>query len=182
MRKNKIIFIALFIFCLISLSGCGGKYPRPTKEYYINDFADALLPGSRLNIELESERMYEITKDEEIGGTQIVVATFLVQSEEEVDTYDKTDLYRQWQIGEKDMGLLILMIFCEETEGETQEIVKVLVSTQIEIGYRMEQFVSAMRAAQVIDDCLYNPEWEGSLDMGLGEMYFELLKYVYVND
>jgi uncharacterized membrane protein YgcG len=116
-----------------------------------------------------------VTKDEDLGGAQVVVATMLVESEPDADEIDVTDLFRQWKIGENDMGLLILLIFMPEGED------MVLISTQIEIGYRMEQFVTAARAGYVIDNCLYNPEWDGSLDMGLGEMYYELLKTIYIN-
>ena len=172
----------LFSVCVIAavlltvLSSCrdDGEYPRPSKEYYCNDFADALLPGSRQSIISEGERLYENTKDiEENGGAQIVVATMLLESEDKVAEIDRTELFREWRIGKTDMGLLILMLFVNVDDY------KELVSVQIEIGYRMESYITAIRAGEVIDNCLYNPEWNGSIDMGLGEMYYELLSDIY---
>lgn len=179
MPKRIAVFILVLFAAAGLLAGCEKKeYPNPTKEFYVNDFAGALLPGSRASFLSEGERLYDSTKDTDLGGAQIVVATMLVESEDKVDEIDRTNLFRQWRIGENDMGLLILLLF---TENETEEGVLDLVSAQIEIGYRMEQFVTATRAAYVLDNCLYNPEWEGSLDMGLGEMYYELLTTIYVD-
>jgi len=151
------------------------EYPRPSSEFYVNDFAGALLPGSRDIFFSEGDRLYELTKDDDLGGAQVVVTTILADNEEEADSIDKTKLFRQWQIGENDMGLLILLIFLPSGDE------MVLHSTQIEIGYRMESYITAIKAGQLIDNCLYNDEWNGSLDMGLGEMYYEFLKIIYVD-
>lgn len=164
----------------ITLSACSkGDYPRPTRDFYVNDFADALLPGSRLNFVSEGERMYELTEDEPEGGAQVVVATFLVENEEDAADIDKTELFREWRIGKNDMGILILLIFCDMTDEESQIEERFLVSAEIEIGYRMEQYLTAARAGQLLDECLYNPEWDGSIDMGLGELYYEILTIIY---
>lgn len=175
MIKKVFCTIAIFVALLALLSSCTKeKYPNPSKEFYVNDFADALLPGSRQTFLAEGERLYVDTKNEpNNGGAQVVVVTMLVESEEKADEIDRTELFRQWRIGKNDMGLLILLLFVEDGEE------KLLVKTEIEIGYRMEQYVTAARAGDVIDNCLYNPEWEGSLDMGLGEMYYSLLDTIY---
>lgn len=181
--KKLLLVIAVCIIVLLVLlfvTECGGsKYPNPTSEYYINDFADALLPWSRQCVLVEGERLYEDTVNESEGGAQIVVATFLVESEEKVDEIDRTEIFREWKIGKNDMGILVLMIFCDQTDEQTEITDRVLMSTQIEIGYRMEQYLTASKAGELIDNCLYNPEWEGSLDMGLGELFYSLLEIVY---
>lgn len=71
------------------------------------------------------------------------------------------------------------MQFCDITDEGTQTTDRFLVNTQIEIGYRMEQYLTAMEAATLIDNCLYNPEWEDSIDMGLGELFYSLLEIAY---
>lgn len=180
MRIIKRIFAVLALAAMLfaALSSCNKKkydYPRPSKEFYCSDFAGALLPGSRRSVIAEGERLYEDTKDiKENGGAQIVVTTMLLDNAEEVAEIDRTELFREWRIGKNDMGLLILLLFVES--GEYLE----LISAQIEIGYRMERYITAARAGEVIDNCLYNEAWEGSLDMGLGEMYYELLSDIYV--
>lgn len=171
-----IIAAAAVVAVLLSLSSCNkNKYPRPSREYYVSDFADALLPGSRNTFFYEGEALYKATKDDPLGGAQVVVATMEVSSEADAASINATDVYREWEIGEKDMGLLILLIFTQDGEELA------LVGTQIEIGYGMEPYITAMHADRLITECLYNPDWEGSLDMGLGEMYFEFLKTIYVD-
>ncbi|NCA66500.1 MAG: TPM domain-containing protein [Clostridia bacterium] len=178
MAKNAfkiVIFLLLTAAVSALLFSCSAnKYPRPTKDYYINDFADVLLPGTKLTILNESERLYENTKDEVDGGAQVVVATMLLENEEQLGEIDRTELFRQWRIGKNDMGLLVLLLFTEDEEE------KYLISAEIEIGYRMEQYITAAEAGTLIETCLFNPEWEGSLDMGLGELYYELLSIIYV--
>ncbi len=175
-RGLLLIAIILLVAVLIApLAACSQrKYPRPTKEYYVNDYAEALLPGTKNVILNESERLYSSSKSESDGGAQVVVATMLVENEQGIDDIDRTELFREWRIGKNDMGLLILLLFIEEADE------KYLISAEIEIGYRMEQYITAAEAANMIEDCLLNPEWDGSLDMGLGELYYEIIGKIYV--
>ena len=115
--KYLVILIVVFLFIL---AGCTKTdYPRPTREYYVNDFADILHPVTRDYILYEAENMYEYTKDfPDNGGTQIVFATFVVENEEDVFSYDLNALFNQWRIGKNDMGVLVPMFFTEEVEGE----------------------------------------------------------------
>ncbi|HPD01986.1 MAG TPA: TPM domain-containing protein [Eubacteriales bacterium] len=165
-----IVCFGIYIF-----GGFGKKgYPNPSDEYYINDFAGALLSGTRNVILAEGEALYEDTKGTDLGGAQMVVATVLFDSAEKAEAFDRTELFRKWKIGENDMGLLILLKFVGG--GEEKEFY----SIEIEIGYRMEQFITAARAGYVLDNCFFNPEWEGSVDLGLGETCYELLRTIYV--
>ncbi len=167
-----IVLIVAAIFVL-PLSACSlRQYPRPTREFYINDYANVLLPGTKTVILLEGERLYKDTKSFKNNGAQIVVATMLVGSESEAAVFDRVGLFREWRIG--DMGLLVLFLFLEE-EGE-----KYPISAEIEIGNRMEEYITTNEASNLIEVCLLNPEWEGALDMGLGELFYELLTRIYV--
>jgi uncharacterized protein len=177
MKKLVKIILTVIITSvfLLTLFACSSKqYPRPTREFYVNDYAEVLLPGTKTLIMLESDRLYEDTKDLDDGGAQVVVATMIFQNENEINEVDRTELFREWRIGKNDMGLLILLLFIEEGEE------KALISAEIEIGYRMEQYITAGEAGNFIEDYLLNPEWEGSLDMGLGELYYELISLIYV--
>lgn len=166
--------IVCFILYLFGVFGKKG-YPNPSREYYINDFADVLLPGTRDIILSESERLYADTKDTDLGGAQVVVATLLFETNEEAEALDRTELFRKWKIGENDMGLLILLKYIKVNNE------KEFYSAEIEIGYRMEQYVTAARAGYILDNCLFNPQWEGSVDLGLGETYFEFLSTIYTS-
>jgi hypothetical protein len=153
------------------------KYPRPTADYYINDYAGVLMQATRSTIAREGNRLYELSKDEEDGGTQIVFATFRVETLSEIAEYDKTEIYREWKIGDNDMGLLVLMFFMPSQDNDFLD----LVETQIETGYRMEQYLTPLRLGAIVDETLYSDEGVDFLDMGVANLLYELLRETYVN-
>lgn len=164
--------LALSLFLLTVLAGCNAvKYPRPTKEFYVNDFADVLSDAVEDSIVGEGERLYDVTvDDEEYGGAQVVFATFLVDNTEEIANYDKTDLFRQWRIGKNDMGILVIYFYVLEAE------VPVLTEVQIEIGYRMEQYLTPSEAVIIVDSTIFSNESE---EIGTAHLLYELMSVVY---
>ena len=87
------------------------------------------------------------TKGTDNGGLQIVVATFPITSESQIDgQYNKTDLFRKWQIGENDRGLLIAYFYQNDTAGTPS-----LVNTSVEIGYRLNAYLTAGAMGQILD-------------------------------
>ena len=174
----------IFLVLLVIISGLyywlfigNSEYPRPTEDYYINDYADVLMQATRATITKEGDRLFDMTEDEIDGGTQIVFATFQVATLSEIAEYDKTNIYREWKIGKDDMGLLILLFFTPSNDTNELE----LVETQVEIGYRMEQYLIPSRIAQIVEDTLYNEEWDYLIDMGVASLLYELLSAVYVD-
>lgn len=170
----KILVIVLVLFLLVS---CKSKYPKPTDEYYVNDFAEALHPVTKRVVTLEGERLYDETKNiKTIGGAQIVVATFLVDSFNDIATYDRTEIFRQWKIGKNDMGVLLLLFFSiVEDEGVEYFYLE---KAEFEVGYRMEQYFTAGVQGRLLDDTLFNPE-VFDLDIGVALIEYELLTIMY---
>lgn len=164
--------ILLILLGMMGLFGCNSvKYPRPTKEFYVNDFANALSDAVEDTIVGEGERLYDMIVDEEdYGGAQIVFATFLVENTEEIAEYDKTELFRQWRIGKNDMGILVIYFFM--TEGEAA----VLSEVQIEVGYRMEQYLTPSEAGTILDSTIMVDD---DLEIGTAHLLYELLTVVY---
>ena len=178
--NKKHIFIFLLIGLTLILFGCKKKeYPNPTNQFYINDYANVLYQATRSSITREGERLYDLTQDEVDGGAQLVVATFVVEDVSEVASYDKTEIFRQWKIGKNDMGLLILLFFTEETIDEIDYLV--LAETQIEVGYRMEQYLTPSQLGLIVDQTLYNESSEEELDVLVMEMVYELLRAIYLD-
>ncbi len=178
----KLVRLILFLVVAIAMAvfafGNGGKYPRPTQAYYVNDFANVLMAGTRATIVGEGERLYEMTLDEPEGGAQIVVATFAVTSVSEIADYDKTELFRKWRIGKNDMGVLVLLFFVEETVGDAASLD--LAECQIEVGYRMEQYLTPAKLGRMVDDYLLNEDWDYLIDLGVVNLLYELLTEIYV--
>ncbi|MDY0294653.1 MAG: TPM domain-containing protein [Acholeplasmataceae bacterium] len=177
---KRIALLIMISGFLLILFGCSkNEYPRPTNQYYINDYADILYQATRSSITREGERLYEVTQDEVDGGAQLVVATFVVENITEVASYDKTEIFRQWEIGKNDMGLLVLLFFTEETIDDIDYLT--LVETQIEVGYRMEQYLTPTQLGQIVDNTLLSGQWDDDLDMGVMHMVYELLSAIYID-
>ncbi len=178
-KSIKVLNLILIIFLLFVLSSCQkDEYPRPTNAYYINDFANILYEATRDSIRREGERLYDWTQDETDGGAQLVIATFEVETEEDIANYDKTDLYRQWRIGDDDMGVLVILFFVPFIENEITYLE--LIETQIEVGYRMEQYLTPTQLGAIIDSTLYSDE-DVELDVAVMHMVYELLSAIYID-
>lgn len=177
-RSSKtVLLIVIAVLFVVSYLTNRSDYPRPTDAYYVNDFADVLMQATRSTIQSEGERLYDWTQDEVDGGSQIVIATFEVETLSDIANYDKTDIYRSWKIGDDDMGVLVLFFFMEDSTTNELE----LVETQVEVGYRMEQYLTPTRLGLIVDDTIYNEDVNWLLDMAVANMLYELLTELYVN-
>lgn len=185
MVNNKFYRILWFFFLipLFLVSGCSSReYPRPTEAYYINDYAEALDSGTHSFLRRLGEDLYNSTENTEIGGTQIVVATFEVDTISNVSDYDMTNLYREWQIGENDLGLLVVLYF-ETRESLVEE--PVLLAVDTEVGYRMEPYLTPTRLGNLLDETIFNTtlyadEWMYPIDIPLAHFMFEVHNLVLV--
>lgn len=177
----KVTSFLLVLFFLLFLSSCkGSDLPRPTREFYVNDYANALFMKTRQEIVYEGELLYEETKDIKTnGGAQIVVATFLIDDLSEIDTFESTELFRNWKIGKNDMGLLIILFFTEYVENEiTYTNFEGII---VEMGYRMEQYMTPTKVNTLLNDSIYSEEWDWFIDVGLLEFIYLVENELLVN-
>jgi len=156
-------------------SNIGRDYPRPSSLFYVNDFAGALSEGAADVMLFYGENLYEDTLDEGDGRSQIVLATFLIEDVSEIAEYDRTEIYREWKIGENDMGLLILLFF---TESDIEGITTLTMVDQVyyEIGIRMEGYLTTIEVDNAIEETIYTHD---DIDVGSVHLYLELCRLVY---
>jgi uncharacterized protein len=175
---RSLLFIAGIVALIVwGVNSCDDrKYPRPSNLYYVNDYAEVLAPGLIDAIVFYGENMYEDTKGEGDGRSQIVVGTFLIENDLDIAEYDKTELYREWKIGENDMGVLVLLFFRNvQYDGYTMPEIR---EVQIEIGTRMEQYLIPAEAGRIVDQTLLTyDQWD--YDVGIMHLYLELCATVY---
>ena len=169
--KGRIIIILLIGFGIYFLvTKNTDRIPRPTSDYYVNDYANQLSSAVEGTIIANAERLYEDTQDLTDGGTQIVFATFAVDDLADIANYDKTDIYRAWKIGKNDMGVLVLYFF----QKDTSEFLEV----QVELGYSMEQYLPPSMIGNILDETIMATE---DIDYGTAHLLFEILYEVYGN-
>lgn len=171
----KRIFLIFLILSIVSLVACQKKpYPDPKPKFYVNDYADALMTYTENQIVAYNRYLYEI-----YGEIQIVYATFLVETPEEMANYDKTDIFRQWKIGKNDMGLLVLLFFEETNVGTT--LSTTLVGYAFEVGYRLEPYLPAGYLGQTATETLLSDAHSDITDLMVMHLNFELLNKLYVD-
>jgi len=184
---RAILAVASLVFLIIfGLRSCGNyAYPRPTEAFYVNDFADMLGPSLENFLIDESQTLYENYEDEpEIGGTQIVFATFALADEGELGSYDKDKIYNEWQIGKNDMGMLVILYFVPVTgvEGEYS-----LTEYQISTGDKLAEYVGTIDLLNIARNTIDHHFPSGSVaipydyDLALGVASFmnEILNVAY---
>jgi hypothetical protein len=169
----------LAILCwTVGLWGCrpASNIPKPTKEFYCNDFAGAFPAAVRATIVAEGKRLYEETsEDETISGIQIVFATFAVETAEDIASYNLSDIYNQWEIGTDDMGVLVVYFYLGDPDKpETLELEEV----RIEVGFAMEMYLSPMKMGDILDETIMADESEA---IGTVHLLYELLTVMYVD-
>jgi len=178
LRYGRGLWLLLFIiFFAIDLFSPASDYPRPTDAFYVNDYAEALMQGTRDTIIVEGEYLYDYSQDLDDGGAQVVVATFAVDDASEMADYDKTELYRAWKIGDDDMGVLIILYVRYDDALEDYE----LIGTDIEVGYRMEPYLTPTVLGTIVDDSLYNEDYNWLLDVAVAKMHNDILNEIYVD-
>ncbi|MFA5481219.1 MAG: hypothetical protein WC282_02410 [Bacilli bacterium] len=127
-------FTAIIIFGVRSFTG--NEYPYPSDAFYLNDFAQVFSGSTSNYLVGEAEALFEKTKEiEHVGGAQIVIATYLLDSRDQLAEYNKTTMFREWKIGQNDMGLLAIFYFVEINE-ETSDNYE-LIEFQIEATDKM---------------------------------------------
>lgn len=178
--KSRALFSGIFVLILTLLIACSSA-PSPaikaTEEFYINDRPKSLLNSTRWTILTYSEELYDYSRAEpfvndDISGTQIVVATYIGN----VGDFSSTDLFNSWGIGDNDMGILMILFF---EKGEEDFGFKNIV---FEIGARMAGYLSAHTASNLVAEHFYDPEvLDFDYDQKLINLYFAVQEHIYFN-
>ena len=162
---KRLISIAAVLLVLFALCGCEekDKYPEPTDNFYVNDFADVMTDSD------ESEFLSRAVALEKATTAQVVIATVEDLGGDEPYEY-ATELGRQWGVGndETDNGVLILFA------RDDREIF-------IAVGYGLEGALPDSKTGRIIDvyglEDLKNDNFsKGILSIGkalINEVYIE---------
>ena len=76
--------------------------------------------------------------------------------------------YRQ-----NDMGILTVLFFEKDNDG-----LLTLSETFMEVGYRMEQYLTAGKMGRLLDETVNSPEFAYDYDLAVAKLLFELLVIV----
>jgi len=185
---RAILALSSLVFLIIfGVRSCASyEYPRPSEAFYVSDYADMFGPRLENFLIGEAEALYDTYKDEpDIGGMQIVFATFELENESQLGEYNKTALFNEWQIGKNGMGVLVILFFTPLdpiSEGNYS-----LTEIQVETGSEVAEYLATIGLSQLLRQTIefHFPEEQATssydYDLGLGVASFmnELLNVAY---
>ena len=163
MKKLINIITAALAVCIFILPlSAANKYPKPTSQFFINDFAEVIEQSAEDEIYSKGAALQEKTT------AQVVVVTVDTLDGEEPADY-ALELGREWGVGqeEEDNGVVILLA---ETERQIY----------IAVGYGLEGALPDSKTGRIIDiyglDYLKNNDFSN----GLLEIFKAVVNEVYI--
>ncbi len=136
MKWYKKLLITILLICSVlsfSFAFAEIDLPKPTRDFYVGDFANVLSPSTKELI-INANLNYEKTEEK----PQVVVVTVPTLQELTVEDY-AVRIFEKWNIGNKkyDNGVLLLL-----SEGDRK--------IRIEVGYGLEGAIPDGRAGEII--------------------------------
>ena len=163
MKKIINIITAALAVCIFILPlSAASKYPKPTSQFFVNDFAEVIEQSAEDEIYSKGAALQEKT------AAQVVVVTVDTLDGEEPADY-ALELGREWGVGqeEEDNGVVILLA---ETERQIY----------IAVGYGLEGALPDSKTGRIIDayglDYLKNNDFSN----GLLEIFKAVVNEVYI--
>ena len=163
MKKIINIITAALAVCIFILPlSAANKYPKPTSQFFINDFAEVIEQSAEDEIYSKGAALQEKTT------AQVVVVTVDTLDGEEPADY-ALELGREWGVGqeEEDNGVVILLA---KTERQIY----------IAVGYGLEGALPDSKTGRIIDiyglDYLKNNDFSN----GLLEIFKAVVNEVYI--
>lgn len=164
MKKYKysvIITILLVIALPICAFAKNSKIPKPTKNFFINDFADVISADDEEIIQKIGADLYSQTT------AQVVVVTVNTVDGEAVNDY-ALELGNEWGVGskEKDNGVVLLLAVSER-------------KVTIQVGYGLEGCLPDGKTGRILDKYAIPYLSDNDFSTGLTETYKAITAAVY---
>lgn len=163
MKRIKSIAAAALAVCIFILPlSAANKYPKPTSQFFINDFAEVIEQSAEDEIYSKGAALQEKTT------AQVVVVTVDTLDGEEPADY-ALELGREWGVGQEEEGNGVVILLAK-TERQIY----------IAVGYGLEGALPDSKTGRIIDiyglDYLKNNDFSN----GLLEIFKAVVNEVYI--
>jgi uncharacterized protein len=154
---KKLVLAVLTALLLAAPVSAEAQLPRPSEQFYINDFAEVLSDQTEQQIFNKSRQLDAET------GAQIVVVTVPNLDGSDIETYANR-LFREWRLGDsqKNSGLLLLVAVDDRR-------------LRIEVGYGLEGILPDGKAGRIRDEqitpSLRENRWDDGVLNGYNALY-----------
>lgn len=164
MKKKILIVYIILILTIMSGMTClssAADFPKPTREFFVNDFAGVIDSRTEEEIQNAAVRLYEQS------GAQVVVVTIDSLQGESLEIY-AVKLFREWGIGdaEKNNGVLILISIEDRL-------------SRIEVGYGLEGALPDGKTGRIQDNYMIPAFKEGNYSEGILGGFLAIVQEVY---
>ena len=160
-NKKVVLKIVLFVFIILTVCNINAyAVVNPTREFYINDYANLINPSTEQYIINTNLNLYNET------GAQIVVVTVPNLEGKFIEEY-ANELYRKFGIGDKskDNGVLMLLAL-EEREF------------RIEVGYGLEGALPDAKTGKIQDEYIIPYLSQNNWDAGIRNGFNAIIQVV----
>ncbi len=162
MKKIFQSFCILIVLCIImSYTAFAIDLPKPTNEFFVNDFADVIDEETENDIMAIGASLYKQTT------AQVVVVTVDSLDGYDVDEY-ALELGREWGVGDEDKnnGVVLLMAVSER-------------EVTIQVGYGLEGRLTDGKTGRILDNYAVPYLKDNDYSKGLSEAYKAIVTEVY---
>lgn len=163
MKKIYTVFAALAVFLvLFSNVAFAADLPKPTKNFFVNDFANVISNADEEKMQQQGEALFKKC------GAQVVVVTVKSLNGEDLESYS-LNLARSWRIGsdKNDDGILLLLAVDER-------------KVRIEVGYGLEGALPDSKTGRILDTYGVDSFKKNDFSTGLAAVYDSLINEVYI--
>lgn len=163
MKKIYTVFAALAVFLvLFSNVAIAADLPKPTKNFFVNDFANVISNADEEKMQQQGEALFKEC------GAQVVVVTVKSLNGEDLESYS-LNLARSWRIGsdKNDDGILLLLAVDER-------------KVRIEVGYGLEGALPDSKTGRILDTYGVDRFKKNDFSTGLAAVYDSLINEVYI--
>lgn len=163
MKKIYTVFAALAVFLvLFSNVAFAADLPKPTKNFFVNDFANVISNADEKKMQQQGEALFKEC------GAQVVVVTVKSLNGEDLESYS-LNLARSWRIGsdKNDDGILLLLAVDER-------------KVRIEVGYGLEGALPDSKTGRILDTYGVDRFKKNDFSTGLAAVYDSLVNEVYI--
>lgn len=140
----------------------------PTKEFYVNDYANVLTKETEEHIINQNVALNNKT------GAQIVVVTVNSLEGKDIETY-ANELFRSFGIGDKEKNNGVLLLISTEDR-----------KVRIEVGYGLEETITDGKSGRILDSYMISSLKDNDYDTasykGFDALYNEVVKYYHLDD
>jgi len=164
-RLHRTLYIIIPVIVLIVTAyqavATSVDLPKPTSNFFVNDFANVIDSEYEKQIQNEAVSLYDKT------GAQVVVVTINSLNDEPLEEYANA-LFREWGIGsaKEDNGVLILVSIGDRM-------------SRIEVGYGLEGALPDGKTGRIQDNYMIPYFKDGEYGKGILNGFLAIVKEVY---